>query len=207
MSLIKPVRGFSFRLVLVYVMLIIPWPGLEEAYATLFRAGGTFVFGSFGSEGVVRFLQSDLPDNSTRDTLIVFSTRKPLHPNGYMRIKKTCTSSRYGGYIPTILVIALILATPISWLRRAWTLLWGMGLVHTFIAFRLLVKIFYLLSGDPEVPLFVLNPFWETVLNFAYDIFVFRLGSSFVIPIFIWILVTFRREDWKLLMQALDNTK
>ncbi len=57
MSLLKkPLIGFLFRFLLIYAVLLVPWTGIAESYAQLFRTVGESLFGTFGSKGVVRFL-------------------------------------------------------------------------------------------------------------------------------------------------------
>ena len=52
---------FILLLTVYYAILIAPWPGLEDAYARLFRAGAQFVLGSYGSAGAVRFEKTNIP--------------------------------------------------------------------------------------------------------------------------------------------------
>ena len=52
-----------------------------------------------------------------------------------------------------------------------------------------------LFSGDKPLALFPLSPLWSKALDQAIAVLVSAPPSVYVVPIFIWILVTFRRSD------------
>jgi hypothetical protein len=106
-------------------------------------------------------------------------------------------SSQLAGYTLTILVITLILATPIiSWKRKGWALLWGVILVHVFIIFRMTIGLLFFFSLHQELAVVMFSPFWQNVLNRIYEVLIPNFGIIYTVPVFIWILVTFRRSDW-----------
>jgi hypothetical protein len=104
-------------------------------------------------------------------------------------------SSRRTGYIFIAFLTALIVATPIGWRRRGWALFWGMILIHGFIIFILAA---WILRGfnNEVVSLLVLSPFWQRVLLLTVFMFVHNLTFGLIVCVFIWLLVSFRREDW-----------
>lgn len=138
---------FFLAVLIVYAVLMAPWPGLEHGYAYLFRSGSNIVFARFWfwPDGGVRFLDlkalkpgdlapgtPELEATGTFDTGMELRSQRAPGAYGYLR-----TSSRYVGYGPTVVLITLVLATPILWARRGWALLWGLLLIHAFIALRL----------------------------------------------------------------------
>ena len=102
-------------------------------------------------------------------------------------------SSRYVGYLPTATLIALVIATPTPWSRRWRALFWGLVLVNGFVGVRVAIG---LVVGFREVGLFVYGPFGKTVVDLAYKAVAVSPVTSCVVPALIWILVTFRREDF-----------
>lgn len=188
----KQVIRFLCVFVLVYGLLMSPWPSLGGAYSRIYRAGAAFLFESFGSKGVVRF--EELSDEEY-DTKIVFYSRDQVGsdgkmvPIGFMR-----HSARRSAYIYVAFLTALILATPIRWSRKGWALLWGMILVHGFIVFNMAIWIIYGFNKEP-LSLFMLSPFWKRVLLLAIGVFVRNLTFGLVVCAFIWILVSFCRVD------------
>lgn len=181
----KPAGFFAVRFLVLYAVLVAPWPGVQNAYALLFRGGGNLVFGSTGS---ARFVAGD-SNAGAPDTYIEVRQRRG---HNWVRLG---VNSREVGYVPTILCAALILATPITWARRPRALLLGMFGVSVFIGLRLAVMVLHAsyldLQGQPVWH----DHFWARTL-FAGVIHV-GVGStaSCLAPILIWILVTFRRDD------------
>ena len=104
-------------------------------------------------------------------------------------------SARLTGYLPTAEVIALILALPIPWSRRWKALFWGLVLVNGFVVLRLEITLLYWFSGDRPFALYSPGPFWSEVLVGAREVVVVSPMLTFAVPVFIWILVTFRRGD------------
>jgi hypothetical protein len=189
MPSLRVIGRFFFRLVLFYVLLMAPWPGLKDAYGGLFRAGGEFVFGSFGSHGRVRFLPRS-PSDWTSDTQLIAANRK-TGGEAVLHI-----SSRHLGYVPTAFLAALVLATPISWSRRGWALLWGILLVSAFLVFVLTFLVLYAFSFDHSSALFAFSPFWRWVVGGMVRVVALAPVTWLAVPTFIWVLVVFRRTDW-----------
>jgi hypothetical protein len=96
------------------------------------------------------------------------------------------------GWVPTALTMALILATPIPWRRRGAALAGGLVLVHCFILFSLQAWIW---DNSSDVSLMRLSGFWQEVAGELDYALINQLGASFSVPVVIWILVTFRRQD------------
>lgn len=189
----RQVIRFLCLFLLVYGLLMAPWPGLKAAYLELYKVGAVLVFKSFESIGVVRL---DEPTDAKYDMKIVFYDRDQIGPDGKMvHLAFMHHSSRRTGYIFIAFLTALILATPIGWRRRGWALLWGMILLHGFIIFILAAWILRGFNSE-AVSLLVLSPFWQRVLLLTVYVFVHNLTFGFVVCVFIWILVSFRREDW-----------
>ena len=45
------------------------------------------------------------------------------------------------------------------------------------------------------------NIFGKGLVNAAYEVFVAHIGPLYLVPVVIWIAVTFRQGDWDLLLQ------
>lgn len=181
-------RGFFLRLILIYGLLIVPWPGLNPGYLAAFRAGGNLLFGSFGPSGTVRFVDES-PLQDSWSTKLTFKNR--LSGRGGGVFYKT----RHG-YLATALVLALILATPVSLRRKGWAILWGLFLANAFVALRIFLGLLALFSspGDP-MAMFSFSPFWKDALQLAVRTLIVPPELTFVAPVFIWIVVTLRKGD------------
>ncbi len=203
---------------LFFALLMAPWPGLERGYSHLFRRGGDVVFSSrfwFWPQARVRFLDLSAPDlvsrinavipgrlpsgfepppaQGVKDTLMVLINRDTPASTGQLR-----TSSRYVAFGPTAMIIALVLATPLSWRRRGWAFFWAFLLIHAFIALRLTLTLTANgFAADKLYALFHPSVFWRGMLGRVEALISDDPTVSFVVPAFIWFLVTFgSRAVW-----------
>jgi hypothetical protein len=209
----KSIAGFVLRLVLLGALLLIPWPGLQDAYGRLFCSTANVVFGSFGSHGVVRFKATPPPAKSADEPaessafLAAFreAAARSLESDiaaglSNRRTKSTGITpplhSRRMGYIPTALVVMLVLATPTPWHRRAWAMLWGLLLVHAFVGLKIYLMLLNEFSAyDRPIALYTFSQGWKAVLRDATLVITFAPWASYTIPVLIWIIATFRRRD------------
>ena len=186
----KGILGFIFLLLVIYGLLAAPWPGVQGAYSRFYMGAGNWAFGSFGSKGEVHFLPLAKPTGLS-DIEVVTKIRG-ARVEGW-----SPHSSRMMGYLPTVEVVALVLATPIPWRRRWKALLCGLIICQAFIALRILICLVHWFSADRPWQLFYPGRFWGDVLTGTQEIVNVSPTLSFVAPVFIWIVVTFRRADWE----------
>jgi hypothetical protein len=177
-----------FRLLLFYGLFVVPRPLVAHHYAALFREGANGLIGP-SREGLVIRFRSMETDVRGRDVQLF------LQQVDTSRFWTTPISSRMQGYLPTAEVLALILATPIPWKRRLWALIGGVLIVHVFIAVRVLSAIAYSLNTAQLGTFSDLSPFWRDVVFKIDEILTTVPTTTFVVPVFVWILVTFRRGD------------
>jgi hypothetical protein len=175
-----------FRLVLLYVLLIAPWPGLENGYATLTRAGGNLVLATLGVGDSIAFQRMD-GKQDIWDTEIVLENRRT------QAVHRIPHSTRYAGYLATAFLTALVLATPMPWAYRCGALACGLLLLHACIALKLGLTLL-LVGSDDSLSLFALSPLWRNFLAFAVR--ALALTPWFLAPLFLWVLVSFRRTGW-----------
>ena len=186
--------GFLARLLIVYAVLIAPWPGIRKAYARGYRAVASVVFYRFGPAGRVNFepLSDSTKLMDTRIQIINIRTGKS---------NVSDHRAEYYGYLPSAELIALVLATPIPWLRRCKALLLALVLLHALMAFRMTIILLFGFSlpfgssGDQPWCQFHPGPFWSAVLAGANSMLVESTSFNFVAPVLIWIPVTLRRMD------------
>jgi hypothetical protein len=180
--------------------MVAPWPGLTEAYGRILRAEAHLVFGHFGPKGIVLFLATGDSDDPLHDSKILLGNRDLVKPNGMRPMKVVKMSTRYIGYIPVVLVVALLLATPLPWRRRLWALFWGMVLVHCFVAFVIFIIILHKYQESEALGLFQSEGCSKWLVNAAHEVFVAHIGPLFLAPVVIWIAVGFRRGDWSTML-------
>ncbi len=195
-----PIFRFLGCFILVYAVLLYPWPGWKNVYSSYFRELGQIAFGREGAMSVVRFEPYfEQHGFSTLDARMILANSSQTDSNGHGPVKMLDLDTRSIGWTPTVLTMALILATPIPWRRRAWALVWGFFWVNVFILFSLQSWIW---DASPGLALFECSPFWQATLdNLEYTLLT-QIGTSFSVPVLIWMLVCFRREDLELIISA-----
>ena len=185
------IKLFVSRLVLIYVLLLLPWPGLNEAYGRFLRDLGQAVFAREPAERhelIFEAAENDSPD--AQDSRVVIINRALMAPDGSGPVRYLHFDAQHFGKSPMILLIALILATPVSWGRRLRALLLGTLSLHGVLLCLLGVGI---LNEATEISLLTLSPFWKAIASGCSEVLTGQI--SLVIPVLVWILVTFRRED------------
>lgn len=191
-------------------VLLTPFEPFERAYAGFFRGANNVLFARFWvwGDGKVSFIDMTrdgvvdriavavgypLPAgfpvakrSRVQDTLMVFQNRSAKGHLG-----QAATSSRALGWWPTALTISLLAASPAGWRRRLYGLLWGLGLIHVFIALRLTLTIAYTGFAAPGkgYALFAPSDGAYDVLRRLEEVLVQDPTVSFVAPVFIWLLI------------------
>lgn len=186
--------GFFLRFMVVLLLLTALWPLLADAYTTFFCAGGNLLFGTFGSNGQVRFERSADPEDKPGESAVELYNRRSR-----VGVRVSGFNSLDLGYRPTAFLLALVVATPIPWARRRRAVLWALFWVNVYVGFRVLVFLLVNFSRSDPVALFTPGPFAAKLRTFAY-LFVVLSYSWLVVPLPIWVFLCFGRSDWKALM-------
>ncbi|MEK6675690.1 MAG: hypothetical protein AABZ47_08555 [Planctomycetota bacterium] len=204
----KQIVKFFAIMVLLFAGLMWPSRWWQDAYAGGFRAGGNLVFARFWfwSEGHVKFLDPNgivpgdlppwagkkVPDSvGVKDTVMVLENRGARAAMGFLR-----TSSRYIGYVPTAMMISLVLATPVAWRKRFRALGWSLLVVHLFVILRVSLTLAYGYCGEKDYALFHPGPFWLKMLGYSETVLQEDPTVSFVVPVFVWFVFLFRPSQW-----------
>jgi len=195
----RPLTGFVIRLLMIYGVLCVPWPGVRQGYAALYRAAGNGLFGSFGSGGVVRFRPLQAEQGR-------FDSEIKVGKRGSPHFTTTPYDSILAGYLPMAETIALVLATPIPWRRRWEALFYGVLLANGFVALKVYILLLHWFSIEKPWALYTLSQFWNNVLAAVLEFIVVAPTCTFLVPVLIWILVTFRREDIRRFVASTEKT-
>lgn len=193
----KPIVAFFLKVILFYALLMVPWPGLMTAYGYLFRACGNAVFRTFGATGRVYFTPiSPAPTGKdAKDTVATLENIKTRGARGTMEM-----NSRLMGYLPTAFAVALILATAVPWARRSWALLGGILLMSGFAGLELALRLLDAFSDQNVLAVYSLGPAAKGMVVILLKVLAMSPVTAYIAPIFVWILVTFRRGDWEKLL-------
>lgn len=218
----KHILRFSVVVVILAALLFYPWTFVERTYARAFQAVNTQLFSRFwcwsagqavfidlhapdvfarvdaATPGVLDAKFRPLPPTNVLDTLVILMNHDPGGGVGQFRV-----TSRLLGYWPTAWLLILVFAKPLLFRRKAWALLWGMLLLHAFLAFRVSIKLLEAGFADASKKYALFRPgeFGADVLQRLHQIFVEDPTVSFIIPTVIWFLVAFTRQDWAALRE------
>ena len=200
----KPILWFFVRLCLLYGLLIIPWPGFNEAYGRYFSELGNIVFDRDDGKRIVRFEAEDVHHGVTSlNAKVTLGNRDLMDATGHGPAHAVDFDTRSIGWVPTALTMALILATPVPWKRRLMAFGFGFLLIHLFILFSIQTWIW---NESTELSLVDVNQFGKMLIDGLEYTTITQMGISFFAPILIWLLVTFRRSDMALLPQNVVAT-
>ncbi len=184
---LRVVIQFFLIAVCAYVLLIVRWPGVRETYRDAYLSVGRTLFARFGDGGLVNF--KPLAGDPMNDAVIEMGRR------GVTSGQSVQVHTGRIAYTPTALVLALIVATPIPWRRKGWGLLWGLILVNLFTVARIWSLLTYSYCRDVPYRLYDPSPFWAKLLTGFHEFFFVAPTCTFLVPAFIWVLVSLRRED------------
>ena len=186
----SPLKKFLVRFALVYALLLLPWPGFDDAYSAYFRAFGSMVFAGTERTEITFETATDLPrKNLTRLEIV---NKALMNYDGSGPLRQLDLSAVSVGWRPLALFLALTVATPLPWCRRIRALIWGTIGLHLALLLFLGVSI---LDESTEISLVTLTPFWKAALSGFKMVLFSQIG--FFLPVLIWGLVTFRGGDLK----------
>ncbi len=187
-----PGLGFLLRFVVIFGLLIAPWPGLNQAYSHYFQSFGQMAFNRSGALPRMVVFAPATDNAAWIDTKMTLENAALVDNTGKGPVKSAEIDSRSIGWVPTALTIALVLATPIPWRRRLLALAGGVVLIHLFIFFTLQSWIW---DNSADLSLLTLSSVGQRMVGELDYALMNQLGVSFSVPVVIWILVTFRRQD------------
>jgi hypothetical protein len=174
---------------------------VSTAYVSVYCAAGNYVFGVFEPAARVRFTAAASGhEQAGTDVAVELTNRRTGFSYSIL------TNSRFMGYVPTALVAALILATPLGWRRRGRALLWGLLAINAFIAVRLLLSVLTALSGQSPLALFSPGPWLSACLRALFTLLVVSSAGAFVVPLIVWALACFRRSEWQAILNRASQS-
>lgn len=188
---------FFFQLLLCYGLLVILWFGvLKDPCTGIFAKSGNYIFERFGTRNRFCFQ----PVASSYDIMDSEVVRQGFSKSASVRFS-ICNIA----FVPTAMVIALVVATPSYWPRRHKALLLGLLFSVGFLVLRMAIVLLHIFTDD-KIRLFVFSPFWQKGLSQFVRIACFN-SISFLAAIFIWLFVLFRHNAWDMINQSWQKGK
>jgi len=181
--------AFGLRSLVLYVLLVFPWPGAVELYSSVFRGIANATCSDAFSGARVRFDPMQTPAGTLNTELTL------LNRSNQAFVRKNITPWRTG-YLPTATTIALLLALPIPFRRRCTLLIGAVIAVHGFIVARVFILVANGLNEPTPAATLSLGPAASRMLTNANSIFVETTTVTFVIPAIIWLAITIASGTW-----------
>jgi len=183
------ILAFLGRLIVLYGLLIAPWPGVESGFLSVYCACASAVFGSMVRGGAVTLYPAESPTVSY---------------DGFLRVTNRRTGgayilgvhSRTEAYLPLAVFIALAMATSLPWRRRFASLLFGLPVVLMIILGRHIVMVLFE-CARPSVGLLVPAYPWDVVLTTGMGLAASDVVTSMAASFLVWLVVCLRPRDWE----------
>ncbi len=198
----SPVAWFLLRFVAIYGLLIAPWPGWNAHYAGWMADFGSTLLSPLNNRWIVRFETEARTPARPLDLRIIVANPDRVTASGNAPAVVLELDARGIGWVPTALLIALILATPLPWSRRLGALLGGLAAIHALILFSIGIHLLSHSDASSGLSLVTLSPWGKMVADGLDETLITQLSPGLVCAVLLWVLVSFRRTDWRLLWAA-----
>lgn len=189
----KTLMLFLLIAVIIYGFLSVPLTVFDEAYGSFYRKVAGTWFSTFRETGFVQFHKIDDPAQSQ----VYIGNKTQIDAQGHFNSPLCYIGTRRLGYYPTILLISLVLASPVPWKRKLFALVTGLILLMLLIIFVLWIILLWNCEAAPWLQLTDFTSTGKKLLTFAYDFFVSSFNALSIFVVVIWLLVTFRVEDFR----------
>jgi len=185
---LKTIAAFAVKFFVLFGVLVASWPLCGPAYAAFLRESGKVMFEAMGVRSDRAHLGPIIPPRGIEDTVLSIRIAETGQPQARARGGSFRFSSLRVGFQPTVLLVALVFATPVEVRRRAWALLAGLIIVHVSVLARLAA--YFILA--PEAPR---GTFWTKALGWCVFDLLWGFPVPWLVPVVIWVAVTMRSED------------
>jgi hypothetical protein len=177
----------------IYGILSAPVEFYDKQYGAWYRKIATWCFSEFRDNGFVKFREGQNPAT----TRVNMGNYGLVKPNGKVRTVYVDINTRYLGYMPTILLISLVLASPVPILRRLIALVTGLAIVTLLVIFKQWIALMWLAQQTDWLGLVTLTGTKLKMLTFANTSISIQSSTVLYFVVIIWLLVTFRVDDFR----------
>jgi len=168
-------------------------PQVSEGYRSHYMNMTEKLFGDFRKDGIVKPMVNENEEEKELDVMLLLSS-EPLYKEAIekgtnVRIAKSFIITRFLGFFPLSIILALLLATPLTWKQKIPSLLVGVGLIQLFIIFRLWLHIIYVFHDNEWLEIVNLSPSTFRIVDFLGGIFIYNVVVVVLVPFVVWMLV------------------
>lgn len=189
----KTLALFLLKAVVIYALLALPLSFYDQLYGDFYRKIAGSFFNTFRETGLVRFKEGAKPEITH---INIGNKDLPRGPGGAIKTLPIDINTRYLGYLPTILLISLVVASPVPWKRKLIALALGLALVTLLILFKQYISLLWRCDQNPWLQLTDYGDKGKALLNSTYHFIAVTSSSVLYFVVAIWLLVTFRLDDF-----------
>jgi len=190
----KTMLLFLLKAVIIYALLAAPLSVYDEMYGNFYRKIATVFFSNFRENGFTKFREWKKPEL----THVNLGSNLQIRPDGTSKVAFTDINTRYLGYLPTILLISLVLASPVPWKRRLIALAIGLILVTLLVMFKQWIALLWLSEQSAWLELTHFTGTTKKLFAFTNTVISDSASTVLYFVVAIWLLVTFRTGDFKI---------
>lgn len=189
----KQAGAFFLKVAVFYLVFTLVFASIgKESYAHFLRETASFFLADFSDKGMLQFKEYSDPEGKLDIQILLMNKDQfaaASQPGGpkLMAAGIGIDSWIYGA-MPSIFLISLFLASPITFRRKALILLGGFALFHGFILLKLWLRITYEYQQYPGLKVGTIDPFYHELTNHFYNISIL-IGSSVMVAVFLWLLL------------------
>jgi hypothetical protein len=187
---------------------MLPATGIDRKYAEFFCSIGNKFFWEFGNGALVIVTADEKEANHIKLFITKTSLEKTtgISNTGISKGREfNLFNGKIIGFLPTILFLALVIATPLTWKRKIFALFFGFFLLTAFIMMKLRVIILYAFATTPEIGLFQ-EPEVKKSIEFWYNYFPAQLTPSYSFSVIVWLAVCIGKKEWQKLNRVFSET-
>lgn len=176
------ILGFVVRFGLLFGLLTTPWPGLHDGFGCAFRTATGILLSAALPGHAVWVKPAAQAKYRSADTEILVTDSEGMRSDGTAPTTVLLLNGRSLGWMPNVMWLALVGATPIPWRSRGRGLVGGMAIVNGFVLATTLILVAQAVRAESW-------PGWcAAVLVGADRALSQNLWSSFVLPALVWIV-------------------
>ncbi len=177
----------------IYTALIIPNIDANRLYASCFCRLGNALYQNFSNGGYIRLTTQD---DKGKNDISLFLSRADWKNKGQLTGVTTDKASDRIGYLITAFFIALCLATPINWKRKAMALILGMLIITAFVMLKLRIIILYSYTQVPWFGMYQ-EESTKSTISWWYNYFAAPATQGYAFVVIVWMALSLGRKEWQ----------
>ena len=178
-----------------------PFSFYDSAYGNFYRSISKILFHDIGESGFSIF-------NETKQleiTSIRLGNNAQVKPDGVVSIATSEFNTRFRGYIPTVLFLSLVLASPVSIKRKLSSSIGGFVIITSAIMIKQWIHLLYIYTQAKWLNLYEFSLSEEKLVISLYKNIANYNGPTIVFAIAVWLVFTFYKSDLKIFLKETNS--